>query len=228
MLTASISSTTVSTCTVRKPSRFRLRSPRFSCDRCRAITFAPNCRSARCSLRSTHTRSGGSSTIATGRTSYSRARFTSSLRASGCTLVASITVNRPAGQALARDEVQDVERVFGRRLIVLVIRNQPAAEVARNHLGRPENAAGRTSTSPTHWPRPEPPKHSAGTSMVVIERHLLTHAEERRAGSVGRRPGSSGPTGRNSHGVAVARPRHAPPTSRNSARVHSKRWSGWR
>ena len=50
---------------------------------------------------------------------------------------------QPAGgQALARDEPQHLERVPGRRLVVLVVGDQATAEVRGDHLGRLEVRAG--------------------------------------------------------------------------------------
>jgi hypothetical protein len=48
----------------------------------------------------------------------------------------------PAGQALAHDVVQQLERVRGGGLVVLVVGDQAAAEVRRDHLGRLEVRAG--------------------------------------------------------------------------------------
>jgi hypothetical protein len=45
-------------------------------------------------------------------------------------------------EALARDEVQDLEGVVGRRLVVLVVGDQATADVGRHDLGRLE-VAGR-------------------------------------------------------------------------------------
>ena len=64
------------------------------------------------------------------------------LRASGWTLVASTTVSRPARQPLARRCVQHVEGVLGGGLVVLVVGDQAAAEVAGDHLEGPEVLGG--------------------------------------------------------------------------------------
>ena len=45
-------------------------------------------------------------------------------------------------EPLADDELQDLERVLGRGLVVLVVGDQPAAEVARDDLGRLEVLGG--------------------------------------------------------------------------------------
>ncbi len=76
--------------------------------------------------------------MATGRQWYSRASATSGLRASGWTLVASTTVSLPRGEPLGGDEVQHLEGVVGRGLVVLVVATQAAAGVGRQHLGRLE------------------------------------------------------------------------------------------
>lgn len=44
----------------------------------------------------------------------------------------------PAGQANAGDVVQHVERIFGRRLVVLVIGNDAAACIRRDDFGGKE------------------------------------------------------------------------------------------
>lgn len=48
----------------------------------------------------------------------------------------------PGGQPLARDEVQHLERFTARALIVLVVADQPPAEVGGEDLGRPEVPGG--------------------------------------------------------------------------------------
>ena len=97
---ASTSSGVRSTWTARNPSRASPRRPRRSWPRWRRSTCGPKSRSGRVLLRSAHSFSGRSSTIATGSTSCSRASRTSGRRASGWALVASITVSRPEASRL--------------------------------------------------------------------------------------------------------------------------------
>ncbi len=46
------------------------------------------------------------------------------------------------GQPLARDEMQHLEGVAGGRLVILVVADQPAAEIRRDHLGGKEVPRG--------------------------------------------------------------------------------------
>ena len=86
--------------TWRKPSFRRPRSDRRSCDDWLRTTCGPKSRSGRSRFRSWQTRSGKFKTTATGRQWYCRASSTSGLRASGWTLVASMTVSRPRASRL--------------------------------------------------------------------------------------------------------------------------------
>ena len=166
---------------------------------------------------------GRSSTIATGSTSCSLASATSALRASGCTLVASTTVSRPAAQPHADDVVQQLEGRLGRRLVVLVVGHQPAAEVGGDHLGGPEVRAGRRSTCPSPRPRPAPPGSAPGSQLTlgpIIGHPVLWSKTASWVG--GPTSGSSAPTGSEPHAVAVRR-RHplgpAPRTRPGSTRT---------
>ncbi len=138
IVAAAISSSPCRTWTVRKPSLRRPRRDRRSSACWRRITWSPKSRSGRLAFRSRQTLSGTSSTIATGSTSCSRASATSERRAS--TLhVGRVHDGQPPGrQPLADDEVEQLERVRGGGLVVLVVGDQAAAEVGRDHLGRLE------------------------------------------------------------------------------------------
>src|SRR4051794_18674851 len=98
--TCSTSSGVFSTWTYRKPSRSSPRRPRRSCIDWLRTTCGPKSRSGRARFRSWQTSSRSRSTIATGSTSCSRASSTSGRRASGCTFVASMTVNSPRASRL--------------------------------------------------------------------------------------------------------------------------------
>ena len=80
--------------------------------------------------------------MATGRQWYLRASSTSGLRASGCTLVASMTVSRPRASRLRGDEVEHLEGVVGDGLVVLVVADHAPAGVRRENFGRQEVLAG--------------------------------------------------------------------------------------
>ena len=127
---------------VREALPLQPRRDRRNCDLCWRITCGPKSRSSRPRFRSWQTFSGRLNTMATGRQWYSRASWTSGLRASGWTFVASTTVELPQGQPLAGDEVQNLERLVGHRLVVLVVADHPPAGIGRKHLGRQEVLAG--------------------------------------------------------------------------------------
>ena len=54
-------------------------------------------------------------------------------------------------QSFGRDEVQHLERVFGRRLIVLVIGNKRAAKVGRDNFGWFEVFASKRRLAAAGW-----------------------------------------------------------------------------
>ena len=134
----------------------------------------------------------GRSTIATGRQWYSRASATSGLRASGCTLVASTTVSLPAASRLRGDEVQHLEGVVGRRLVVLVVGHQPPAEVGREH-----SVGLKCFRAKVDLPEPEGPIRTTSESSGMRDLHGVS-LDGRRRPSAWAAPtsGSSGPTGR--------------------------------
>ena len=147
---------------------------------------------------------------------YSRASSTSGLRASGWTLVASMTVSRPAASRLRGDVVQHLEGVVGRRLVVLVVaRPAPRQTVRREHLGRLEVLRARTSTCPS---RTAPIRTTRDSSGIVIfmraHRPDVTNTAICVGGADARRPPA--PTGRNAHRVAEPRRRRRSPSAWNS------------
>ena len=186
-------------------------------------TCGPKSRSGRAALRSGHTRSGTSSTIATGSTSCSRASATSGLRASGCTLVASTTVSRPAAEPLARrcsaarrtravvavwsfsssatsprqksEEITSVGRKCRRG-------ERRLARARRRRRARPGDSSGMATMR----------RHRVNTAICVGGPDLGSSVADRQVTAPRSRVGSATPSA------------HAP----NSARVHSNRWSRWR
>ena len=78
-----------------------------------------------------------------------------------------------AASRLRRDEVQHLEGVVGRRLVVLVVGHQAAAEVGREHLGRLEVLAGRTWTCPSPTAPIRTTRESSGIDLhrVVMRRN---------------------------------------------------------
>ena len=142
----------------------------------------------------------------------------SDCRAAAWTLVASITVSRPGVEPLAGDEVQHLERVGRGGLVVLVVADQRAAEVRRQHLGGPEVPARANVDLP-----------GAGDADQDDERQLrdLDRAHRRNTAScVGRaRRGIGRPDPGQLDPVAMPRGHFPGPLARTAARVHSKRWS---
>ena len=176
-------------------------------------------------LRSAQTFSGRSSTIATGSTSCSRASATSCAAGLGLH-VGGVDDGEPAGrQPLAGDEVQHLER--GRRggLVVLVVGDQAAAEVAGDHLGRPEVRAGRTSTCPSRSRRPARPGSARG--LLEVRRSCALPLSPGEDGQLGGRADLAGPRGRPAGTWPGSRSGRRPgrPRRGTRARVHSKRWS---
>ena len=103
----------------------------------------------------------------------------------------------PARQPLAGDEVQHLERVVGRGLVVLVVGDQAAAEVGREHLGRRKCLRANVDL-----PEPEAPTGRRGDSSGIVEssvigvehRHLRRRPDARVLGADRQEP----------HRVAVA------------------------
>ena len=161
---ASTSSARRSTWTWRKPSRCRPRSERAQllalvADDVRAevaVGARRGCAPGR-PPRAGRGRSRPASTWC------SRASATSGLRASGWTLVASMTVSRPARQPLAGDEVQHVEGVVGRGLVVLVVGDQAAAEVGRDA----PRSAGSGARAKVDLPEPDAPIRTTSDSSGI-------------------------------------------------------------
>ncbi len=92
---------------------------------------------------------------------------------------------QPAGgESLAGDVIQHVEGVAGRRLVVLVVGDQPAAEVAAEHLGRPR----RRAEANVDFPDPVTPTRTTRLSAGT--------ASSRRLGVLARRGGRVMPTPR--------------------------------
>jgi hypothetical protein len=87
----------------------------------------------------------------------------------------------------AGDEVQDGERVRRRALVVLVIGNQPAAEVRRDHLGRREVPARERALA-----RPGRADQHDEAGIGQIDPHRPNNA----ICVGGPTSGASGPTGR--------------------------------
>lgn len=73
----------------------------------------------------------------------------------------------PGREPFARDVVEYVERVLRRRLLVLVIGDEPAAEVARDHLSS-EKVPPREVDLPEPLAPTSTTRLSAGTSIVVM------------------------------------------------------------
>src|SRR5690606_13299933 len=111
------------------------------------------------------------------------------------------------------------ERVRGRGLVVLVVRHDPAAVIGRHHLRRLEMLAREVRLARAG--------HADQHHEPVVGNADLGHRVNTPICVGGPTSGSSPPTGtyRTRYPCAAAtRSAHA----RNSARVHSNRWSGWR
>lgn len=97
----------------------------------------------------------------------------------------------PGGEPLLRDEVEDLERVVRRPLVVLVVRNETAAEVRREDLGRQE-------VLPRERRLPGPRGPDEDDEREVREGDLHASALVKSAICVGApTSGSTGPTGAN-------------------------------
>ena len=208
MVAASISSTPSRKNTLRKPSRRRPLIERRSWLRWLRSTWAPKSRSGREALRSAHTESGTSSTIATAGRGARLASATSGLRASGCTLVASTTVSWPASRRLPRCSAGRRRR-HGSRSGRSRRRDQTAAEVRGEHLGRQEVPARRSWTCRSRRRR----RVRRGTAPGGRSSSTGTPP----SASVSPRSASSGPMPAELHRVAVA-PGDPAAQAANSAR----------
>ncbi len=203
MVAAATSSTPRSTWTWRKPSRFARSPQRLAQLRRLALDDARRRSRGRAARRCgrCRRRSGTSSTIATGSTSWALASARSCLRAAGWTFVASTTVSRPRVEPLADDDAEHLEGVLAGVLVVLVVGDQAAAEVAGDHLVGAEVLAREASTCRSRRRRPGPRGSATGSRSVVMRR---LRAREHR--ELGRRPdlGVVGADRREPDGVAVA------------------------
>ncbi len=129
------------TWTWRKPSRSRLRSPRRICEIWLRTTCSPNWRSGRVgvalathALRHVEHDGHGKHVILAGQLHQRLARLR--LHVGGVD-----HGEQPALQPLAGDDVQQLERGSGHRLIVFVVGDQPSAVVRRERLEGPEMRA---------------------------------------------------------------------------------------
>ena len=227
IVAASTSSGVESTKTWRKPSRSRPRSDRRSCCACWRTTCGPKSRSgaAAVALLADLLRAGRGRWRRAGSGTRGPAA-TSGLRASGCTLVASTTVSRPAARRLRGDEVQHLEGVarsplwsFSSSATSPRQKSDESTSVGWKCLrGEGGLAASRTGRSARRG-------RARGS-----HRSSCLHRPARRppSASARRPPASSAPTGtkRDARSRTARRRRSAQPA--NSARVHSKRWSRWR
>ena len=141
IVAAAISSSPCRTWTALKPSLRRPRRDRRSSACWRRITWSPKSRSGRLAFRAPadalrhveHDR---------GRQHVVVARQRDQRAARVDLHVGRVHDGQPARrQALADDEVEQLERVGGRGLVVLVVGDQAPAEVGRDHLGRLEPLA---------------------------------------------------------------------------------------
>ncbi len=106
------------------------------------------------------------------------------------------------GEPLGRDEVQHLERVLADRLVVLVVRDEAAAEVARDHLGAEEVLAREAGLARAA----HADQYDEAQCWDVDPVHQIASCTGRRAASSRRNSaswvggptsGSSGPTARN-------------------------------
>ena len=196
------------------------------------MTCGPKSRSARARLRSWHTRSGRSSTIATGSTWYCARELDERLPRLGLDVGGVDDGQPPAREPLRRDEVQHLEGVLRRRLVVLVVGDErrgrsptTSISVGAKCVAR-EGATCRDPDGPIRTTR-----ESSGIVRVAAascncrsldrpreDRHLRRRADLR----------IHRPDRHEAHRVAEPLGDVRRPTRWNSARVHSKRWSRWR
>ena len=190
----------------------------------RRMTCAPKSRSGRAALRAAQTLPGTSRTIATGRTSCSRATRPASLRASALHVGRVHDGQPPAPQPLAGDVVQEVEGVGGRGLVVLVIGDQAAAEVGRDDLGRRKCSRGEGRLAGAGGADQDDQAQLGDLESVT---RVTARRLPREDGHLGRRPDLRvvrADRQEPRHGSRSARPPRVA-QARNCARVHSKRWS---
>ena len=221
------------------------RSPRRRSARCRRITPALRSRSGRAALRSTrdalrhveHDRDRQDVVVA-GELHERRAVLALD--------AGRVDDGEPAGAQPDRgDVVQDVEGRRGRRLVVLVVGDQTAADVAGQHLRRPEVPAreGALAAAGDADQHDQRQVRDGEHGRAVVPGHAASPLLGVRATS--RLPAAAGP-GEDGHlrrrtdlgvvdadrqqadGVAVRASRRGAPTRRTRARVHSNRWSRWR
>ena len=147
------------------------------------------------------------------------ASSTSGRRASRCTFVASTTVRRGCARRRPAMKCSTANASVGGALVVLVVGDEAAAEVGRDHLGRREVLARERALA-----RARRADQHDEAGIGEVDPHRLNTAI-----CVG------GPTSgvlradrQVAHLVAVALARRRAPRPRTRARVHSKRWSGWR
>ena len=146
-----------------------------------------------------------------GSTSCARASATSCGAASGCD-VRRVDDGQPAGgEPLAGDVVQDVEGVPAGRLVVLVVGDETAAEVAGEHLERARSARRANVDLPDPDTPTSTTRDSSGIGRLRVARHaslVMRHRVVAREDShLGRRPdlGVVGTDRQVAHGVAVRR-----------------------
>ena len=143
--------------------------------------------------------------MATGSTSCALASSTS-CRAGVALHVGRVDDGQPAGgEPLAGDVVQHVEGVGGRRLVVLVVGDQAAAEVAGEHLGGTEVLAreGRLARA-GHADQDHEAELGDGQLGHDASRALWSEREDRQLGGRARPPGRRRPIGQEPYGVAGA------------------------
>ena len=218
----STSSSERRTWTWRKPSRCRPRSERRSSRALAAddVRAEVAVRPRRVALAGRAPRAGRARSRPANSRARARARR-SGLRASGWTLVASTTVSRPRASRLRRDEVQDLERVVGRRLVVLVVGDQRRGRSRTRSPRSAGSAARERATCRSRRRRSARRGESSGISSILIASNTaicVGGAEPRRPPA---RPARSARRSRSAR-------RRASAQAANSARVHSKRWSRWR
>ena len=214
--TPATSSSERSTNARRKPSRCRCRRERLSSPCWRRTTWAPKSRSARAALRSTHTPRGdrARSRPRTGRASgrapaappatragrWWRRRRSAARGAGGGSAISCSTANASSVAVWSFASSATSPRQKSDE-IVSVGRKCDAANVL---LPEPEAPISTT-------------RHGSGSSIFI--------ARTPPAGSAARRPRPRARPAGSARRSRIARPRRTPRRP-NSARVHSKRWSG--
>ena len=145
-------------------------------------------------------RSGRSSTIATGSTWCSPASVDERLARLGLH-VGRVDDGEPAArEPLAGDVVQHLEGVVGRGLVVLVVGDQAAAEVGREHLGRREVLAREGRLAGPGGADQDDEGELGRRDRVTSSCGARRHAASKTAICVGGpTSGSSGPIGQEAH-----------------------------